>query len=447
MPEALVRGVHINFEIVGDHGPFVALTPGSRRPYRELVDLAKAIAASGYRVLLHDRRNCGASDVAFDGSGSEHDAWADDLYELGRQLGGLPMYVGGSSAGARLAILYAMRHADGLRGLLLWRVTGGQEAVDKLSESYYGQYIKLAGQGGMQAVADSEHFAECVKARPSNRERLLATNVDEFVKVMTAWRDRFLQSATLPIVGATEADLKAIKAPACLIAGNDVIHTPATARRAARLIPGSELHEDVVEKRSDDNLLKDWDRKEWRDAEPRIATIFSTFLAHAESQREKAARLQMRRVVTGHNAEGHAKVEIDEIAGNVISNRPGASSCVVWSTKGFPVDNDGFVDATGSLLKTTVDNGTVFRIVRYEPGVSPRNHRTDSIDYAVVMSGTIEMELDDGVVVNLKAGDVLVQRGTIHNWVNRGPEACVIAFVLIAAKPVTAGSKTLHAEG
>jgi pimeloyl-ACP methyl ester carboxylesterase len=147
----------------------VALTPGSRRPYGELVDLAKAIAAGGYRVLLHDRRNCGTSDVAFDGSGSEHDAWADDLYELGRQLGGLPMYVGGSSAGARLAILYAMRHPDGLRGLLLWRVTGGKEAVDKLSESYYGQYIRLAGQGGMQAVADCEHFAECIKARPSNR--------------------------------------------------------------------------------------------------------------------------------------------------------------------------------------------------------------------------------------------------------------------------------------
>jgi quercetin dioxygenase-like cupin family protein len=63
------------------------------------------------------------------------------------------------------------------------------------------------------------------------------------------------------------------------------------------------------------------------------------------------------------------------------------------------------------------------------------------------MSGAIEMELDDGVIVNLKAGDVLVQRGTIHNWVNRGPEPCMIAFVLIAAKPVTAGGETLHAEG
>ncbi|HEV2631150.1 MAG TPA: cupin domain-containing protein [Pseudolabrys sp.] len=157
--------------------------------------------------------------------------------------------------------------------------------------------------------------------------------------------------------------------------------------------------------------------------------------------------LQIRRVVTGHTKNGRAKVEIDEIATNVISNRPGASSCVVWSTKGFPVDNDGFNDPTKASFKTTVEGGSVFRIVRYEPGVSPRNHRTDSIDYAVVMSGAIEMELDDGVVAKLKAGDVLVQRGTIHNWVNRGPEVCVVAFVLISAKPVTADGKPLTAVG
>jgi len=282
MPETIVRGVCINYEIVGSSGPFIALTPGSRRSYGELVDLAKKIATAGYRVLLHDRRNCGASDVAFDGSGSEHDVWADDLYALGKALGALPMYVGGSSAGARLAILYAMRHPDGLRGLLLWRVTGGQEAVDRLAENYYGQFITLARAGGMPAVCESEHFSECIKARPSNRDRLLRTDAEHFIAVMGLWRDCFLQSANLPIVGATEADLRAIKAPACLIAGNDVIHTPATARRAAALIPASELHDDVVEKRADSDLLKDWDRKEWRDAEPRMAAIFTAFLKRAE---------------------------------------------------------------------------------------------------------------------------------------------------------------------
>ena len=134
----------------------------------------------------------------------------------------------------------------------------------------------------MPAVCESEHFSECIKARPSNRDRLLRTDAEHFIAVMGLWRDCFLQSANLPIVGATEADLRAIKAPACLIAGNDVIHTPATARRAAALIPASELHDDVVEKRADSDLLKDWDRKEWRDAEPRMAAIFTAFLKRAE---------------------------------------------------------------------------------------------------------------------------------------------------------------------
>jgi quercetin dioxygenase-like cupin family protein len=155
--------------------------------------------------------------------------------------------------------------------------------------------------------------------------------------------------------------------------------------------------------------------------------------------------LTIRRVVTGHDPQGRAKIEIDEISQNVISPRPGHSSSVIWSTQGFPVDNDGFVDPTHSAFKSTVDNGTVFRVVRYEPGVAPRNHRTDSIDYAVVITGEIHMELDNGVESVLKAGDVLVQRGTIHNWVNKGTEVCIIAFVLISAKPVQIQGNRLDA--
>src|SRR5471032_2996711 len=121
-----------------------------------------------------------------------------------------------------------------------------------------------------------------------------------------------------------------------------------------------------------------------------LSTARRNQIRHPVKTEGRPMSLQIRRVVTGHDAEGRAKVEVDEIATNIISNRPGASSCVVWSTKGFPVDNDGFNDPTKSPFKTTVDNGTVFRVVRYEPGVSPRNHRTDSIDCAVVMSGAID---------------------------------------------------------
>ena len=156
--------------------------------------------------------------------------------------------------------------------------------------------------------------------------------------------------------------------------------------------------------------------------------------------------LQIRRVVTGHDPSGRAVVKIDEVARNLVSSRPGATAGVVWTTEGFPIDNTGEEDAGLRTTGTTLDDGTVFRILELAPGVTPRNHRTDSIDYAVVMSGEVDMELDDATV-HLKAGDVLVQRGTIHNWVNRGTEPCVIAFVLIAAKPVTVGGKVLRAEG
>jgi mannose-6-phosphate isomerase-like protein (cupin superfamily) len=156
--------------------------------------------------------------------------------------------------------------------------------------------------------------------------------------------------------------------------------------------------------------------------------------------------IKIRRVVTGHDDQGRAKVLIDEQVKNVISTRPGANSSVIWSSVGFPVNNDGDDDPSGKQIATTIDNGTVFRIVSFGPGVTPRNHRTDSIDYAVVISGEIDMELDIGSV-HLKAGDVLVQRGTIHNWVNKGKEPCVIAFTLVASKPVTAGGKTLPAHG
>ncbi len=156
---------------------------------------------------------------------------------------------------------------------------------------------------------------------------------------------------------------------------------------------------------------------------------------------------QIRRVVTGHDANGRAIVKVDEVATDFTPIRPGASWKNLWSTEGFPVDNDEDLDGAKRDLKTSQANGTVFRVVRYEPGVAPRVHRTDSIDYAVVISGEIDMELDDGKSVKLTAGDVLVQRGTIHNWVNRGKEPCLVAFVLIAAKPAKAGGKVLQEKG
>ena len=82
MPAIDVRGAHLRYEVIGERGPWVALMPGGRRPLDAVRTLGEKIAAAGYRVLLHDRRNCGASDVIIEGAASESEIWADDLHAL-----------------------------------------------------------------------------------------------------------------------------------------------------------------------------------------------------------------------------------------------------------------------------------------------------------------------------------------------------------------------------
>jgi quercetin dioxygenase-like cupin family protein len=156
--------------------------------------------------------------------------------------------------------------------------------------------------------------------------------------------------------------------------------------------------------------------------------------------------LSVRRVITGHDGNGRAVVKIDEVATHLFSGRPGATGCNIWTTEGFPANNDGDADQGKRQVGTTLKGGTIFRMLEFAPGLAARNHRTDSIDYIVVLSGEIDMELDDSLV-HLQAGDVMVQRGTIHNWVNRGNAPCVLAVILIDAKSVEAGGKTLPAVG
>ncbi len=278
MQEAVVRGVLLNYRIIGDGGDLIALTPGARRSHDELVGLSERIAAKGYRVLLHDRRNCGRSEVAIEPLGSEHEIWADDLSELCNQLGEPEIFVGGASAGARLAIMFALRHPRAVRGLLLWRLTGGKHAAEHLAREYYGNFIDLARSGGMPAVCNSEYFATCIKARPGNREKLMGMSVDEFIRILQDWREAFIQASNLPVIGATEDQLRALTIPACVIPGNDRVHTPTTARTFCALVSGAELHDGVVERFADGHLREHWDPAEWSASEPELARIFVDFL-------------------------------------------------------------------------------------------------------------------------------------------------------------------------
>jgi quercetin dioxygenase-like cupin family protein len=155
---------------------------------------------------------------------------------------------------------------------------------------------------------------------------------------------------------------------------------------------------------------------------------------------------QVRRVVTGHDAAGKAIVKSDQVMDNLVVSRPGSTWANLWTTEGT-IDNNDETDGALRKVATSHDDGTVFRIVHYAPGVAKRNHRTDSLDYGILLSGQLDMELDDGVVVHLKAGDVVVQRGTIHNWANNSTEPAVMAFVLIAAPPYLHNGKPLSADG
>jgi pimeloyl-ACP methyl ester carboxylesterase len=272
MPQTSVRGVTINYLILGDHGPWVALSPGGRRGYDAVQSIGERIAAAGYRVLLHDRRNCGASDVVIeDGDVSEYEIWADDFYELLSQLGALPVYAGGSSSGCRTALLLALRHPDAVRGLLLWRVTGGPFAAERLAQNYYGEFIGVAERGGMADVCEAEFFRERIEANAANRERLLAMDPHQFIDVMTRWREFFLKGAELPVIGATAEDLGSITVPACVIPGNDRTHGRKTGETAAALLPKSELH--IIAPEDEDADVADWDAKEGE-----LASIFIDFL-------------------------------------------------------------------------------------------------------------------------------------------------------------------------
>ena len=156
--------------------------------------------------------------------------------------------------------------------------------------------------------------------------------------------------------------------------------------------------------------------------------------------------VKVRRVVTGHDANGRAIVAFDDHPDNVVSRRPGHSSCVIWTTDSMPADNAGEGDQGRKQVATTLPNGTIFRIIEFAPGVTAHRHRTESTDYIAVMAWEIDMELD-GSEIHLKAGDVMVQRGTIHNWTNRGAKSCVIACVLVDAKPVKIGDHVINAVG
>jgi pimeloyl-ACP methyl ester carboxylesterase len=279
MPYATIRGIEINYETIGDHGPWLALSPGGRNGFGELRSLTKKIAAGGFRVLLHDRRNCGASEVSFDDSQGENAHQVDDMHELLLKLNALPAFVGGSSSGCRMSLLYYLRHREAVRGLLLLRVTGGPYPAKLLPEKYYGQFIKAAEQGGMEAVCATDHWRACIESRGENLGKLKAISPANFVAVMSRWRDLFAEGVDEPVIGISEAELRSIAVPTLVIPGNDKIHSGPSGRLAHSLIPNAELHELPIM----DTGAELVPFAEWAPQEDEIATTFIDFMSRSLS--------------------------------------------------------------------------------------------------------------------------------------------------------------------
>jgi pimeloyl-ACP methyl ester carboxylesterase len=262
MPVTTIRGVDIRYEILGDRGPFVALQPGGRRAGISVKPLGEKIAEAGYRVVVYDRRNCGASGIAIEGE-SENDEWAEDLYQLLHRLDALPAYVGGSSSGCRLALILALRHPEAVRGLLLWRVTGGAHAAAHLANQYYTSHIEAAKHGGMAAVCALDHWREVINANPASRAALMAMDPVDFIARMERWRHSFNAGADHAVIGLSAAEMRSLTMPACVTPGKDPIHPLPAGQAAHRLMPNAEYVEVVTDQAATlDDAFADWDAKE-----------------------------------------------------------------------------------------------------------------------------------------------------------------------------------------
>ena len=285
MPVANIRGVNIFYQIIGDRGPWAALITGGRRGHDEFVPLATKLANTGYRVVLHDRRNTGRSDVLIEGDVAEETLWLDDLHELLKQLGALPAFIGGSSAGARTSMRFYIRFRKEVRGLLLMRVTGGAFAAGRLPENYYGMYITAAQEGGMAAVCATEQYQERIQANPQTRDRLMAMDPKKYIAVMSNWRDQFIESTKLEVFGMTEAELNSIAVPTVVIPGNDQTHASANGRLAASKIPGCVLHQLPVT----DQEVPLINYTEWAPYEAEIAQTFLDLMRKVDAQQSRGA--------------------------------------------------------------------------------------------------------------------------------------------------------------
>ena len=141
----------------------------------------------------------------------------------------------------------------------------------------------------------------------------------------------------------------------------------------------------------------------------------------------------IQRVVTGHDDKGRAIFKSEDVTPTTMIPSGDASFLLIWTTETVPADNNDETDGRLREAGLTIDQGSVIRIVDMMPGKESPMHRTNSIDYGIVLEGEIELELDDGATRTVRQGGIIIQRGTNHLWRNITDRPCRIAFILIEA--------------
>lgn len=141
----------------------------------------------------------------------------------------------------------------------------------------------------------------------------------------------------------------------------------------------------------------------------------------------------IQRVVTGHDANGRAVFKSEDVTATEAIPSGDAAFLLVWTTPTVPADNNDETDGRNREAGLTLHGGSVIRVVDMLPGKQSPMHRSNSIDYGVVLEGEVELELDDGAKKTIRRGGIIIQRGTVHLWRNTTDKPCRIAFILIEA--------------
>jgi 2-hydroxy-6-oxonona-2,4-dienedioate hydrolase len=239
-----INGGNVVYEILGDTGEFIALTPGGRysKDIEGLRPLAEELVKGGYRVLLWDRPNCGRSDLQFYGQSESH-MRADTLYALITGLGIGPCIIAGGSGGARDSILTTILHPEIATKLVTWNIVGGVYGSFVLG-SYYLVPSILAVRGlGIKGLLHVDEWKERIAENPANKDRILAMDPDEFLRVILRWLNAFVPKPGQAIPGVDDELFGDIKVPTLIIRGgeNDWDHPKRTSLEVNCLIKGSTL--------------------------------------------------------------------------------------------------------------------------------------------------------------------------------------------------------------